>query len=81
MWHDLLVQTYGKERVIDVLAGCSNMLQHAAQSYNFGMFVVRGAVPLDFVEVLEESVPQTIADVDDVYGSNQSLVSSKKSRF
>ena len=81
MWHDLLVRTYGKERVINVLAGSSRMLQHATQSYDFGMFVVRGAVPKQFVEVLEQSVPRTIADVDAVFGSNQSLVGSSKSRF
>ena len=81
MWHDLLVRTYGQERVINVLAGSSRMLQHAAQSYDFGMFVVRGAVPKQFVEVLEQSVPRTIADVDAVFGSNQSLVGSSKSRF
>ena len=81
MWHDLLVRTYGKERVINVLAGSSSLLQHAAQSYDFGMFVVRGAVPKQFVEVLEQSVPRTIADVDAVFGSNQSLVGSSKSRF
>ena len=81
MWHDLLVRTYGEERVINVLAGCSNLLQHAALSYNFGMFVVRGGMPNDWVERLEQSVPQTIADVDLVFGSNQSLVGSSKSRF
>ena len=53
MWHDLLVRTYGEERVINVLAGCSNLLQHAATSYNFGMFVVRGGMPNDWVERLE----------------------------
>ena len=40
MWHDLLVRTYGKERVINVVAGSSSLLQHAALSYDFGMFVV-----------------------------------------
>ena len=69
-----LVRTYGKERVINVLAGSSSLLQHAALSYDFGLFVVRGAVPLQFVEALEQSVPRTIADVDEVFGSNQSLV-------
>jgi len=45
------------------------------------MFVVRGGMPNDWVERLEQSVPQTIADVDLVFGSNQSLVGSSKSRF
>ena len=58
-----------------------NMLQHAAQSHDFGMFVVRGAVPLQFVEVLDKSVPLSIADVDESFGNNQSLVGSSKSRF
>ncbi|MFM7990126.1 MAG: hypothetical protein ACKPKO_63505, partial [Candidatus Fonsibacter sp.] len=81
MWHDFLVRTYGKERVINVLAESSSLLQHATLSYAFGMFVVRGAVPLQFVEALEQSVPRTIADVDEVFGSKQSLVGSSKSRF
>jgi hypothetical protein len=45
------------------------------------MFVVRGGMPNDWVERLEQLVPQTIADVDLVFGSNQSLVGSSKSRF
>jgi alkylated DNA repair dioxygenase AlkB len=45
------------------------------------MFVVRGGMPNDWVEVLEQSVPRTIEDVDAVFGSNQSLVGSSKSRF
>ncbi|MFM6701065.1 MAG: hypothetical protein ACKPIA_06365, partial [Dolichospermum sp.] len=81
MWHDFLVRTYGKGRVINVLAESSNLLQHAALPHDFGMFVVRGAVPLQFVETLEQSVPLSIADVDEAFGSNQSLVGSSKSRF
>ena len=81
MWHDFLVRTYGKERVINVLAESSSLLQHAALSHDFGMFVVRGAVPLQYVEPLELSVPRSIADVDEAFGSNQSLVGSSKSRF
>ncbi|MFM6553680.1 MAG: hypothetical protein ACKPGL_00035 [Dolichospermum sp.] len=80
-WHDLLVQTYGESRVIDVLAESSDNLQHAAQTYDFGLFVVRGAVPLECVEQLEQSVPLSIRDVDEAFGSNQSLVGSSKSRF
>ena len=40
MWHDLLVQTYGESRVINVLAESSDNLQHATQTYDFGLFVV-----------------------------------------
>ncbi|MFM6578247.1 MAG: hypothetical protein ACKPIX_01445 [Dolichospermum sp.] len=74
MWHDFLVQTYAERRVINVLAESSDNLQHAAQTYDFGLFVVRGAVPLQCVEELERSVPLSIRDVDEAFGSNQSLV-------
>ncbi len=76
-----LVPTYGKERVINVLAACSSLLQHAALSHDIGMCVVRGAVPLQFVEGLEQSVPRSIADVDEAFGNNQSLAGSSKSKF
>ena len=63
MWHDdLLVRTYGKERVINVLAGSSSLLQHAALSYDFGMFVVRGAVPLQFVEAVDRSSARSLLE-------------------
>ena len=62
MWHDLLVRTYGKERVINVLAGSSSLLQHAALSYDFGMFVVRGAVPLQCVEAVDRSSARSLLE-------------------